>query len=420
MEIMRRWVVLGFILILTASSLLMIQTTAAQSVHVPSVPQFTLEPVGPSFDIPPTYTFNASTGMFDTNVGYHIQYSSVKIIIKNQAFANQSNVDNLYYNVRIRPHDYPDSYWLELFSAGNDGFPIQTLSNYTIIPLPVEGAQVLGITIPTGAKTDIQVEAMIGHVGRNNTVTPYPYPYVFFGETSGWSSTQTVTIPATVSMSSVSESPSPTPSQNQSPAPIQIPRIMKNFSGTMDSYFFHGGIYAYTYNVSMSVETESNGEWVVDNSYQITWRISIVNFSPNAIQQPSNLSLIFHDPAVGISGNLRTIINQTSVTIGQDGFLKVEFTPDKAVNEADVRTTLLENENYSSQEQFKNGYWDQNFDIWINIVNSLATSPPVTASLMPSPTISEFPTWIILTPAMITILFAVLVSKRKRKILRNC
>lgn len=107
----------------------------------------------------------------------------------------------------------------------------------------------------------------------------------------------------------------------------QTPRIMKNFSGTMDSYFLHGGIYAYTYNVNISVETESNSEWVVNNSYQITWQISIVNFSFDAIKEPSNLSLTFHDPAVEISGNLRTIINQTSVTIGQDGLLKVEFTP---------------------------------------------------------------------------------------------
>ena len=204
---MRRKVPLLFVLLLVTSSLIMVESVSAQSEPVPSVPQFTLEPVGPSFDIPPTYTFNASTGMFDTNEGYHIQYSSVKIIIKNQPFSNQSDGNNFFYNVRIRPHDYPDSYWLELFSAGNDGFPIQTLSNYTIIPLPVEGAKVLGVTIPTGATTDIQVEAMIGHIGRNNTMIPYPYPYVFFGETSGWSNTQTITMPANVPLSSASPSP---------------------------------------------------------------------------------------------------------------------------------------------------------------------------------------------------------------------
>jgi len=93
--------------------------------------------------------------------------------------------------------------------------------------------------------------------------------------------------------------------------------------------------------------------------------------------QTATFQLIFHDPVARISGNLRTLISQTSVTIGQDGFLKVEILPDMPINQAaDIQTTLLEDENYSSQEQFKNGHWDQNFDIWINIVDSLVTLPP--------------------------------------------
>lgn len=187
----------------------------------------------------------------------------------------------------------------------------------------------------------------------------------------------------------------------------QTPYVSKNFSGTMDSYFLHGGMYAYTFNVSMSIETEANGEWMVGNSYQLSWRISIVNFSPGAIKQPSNLSLTFHDPLVRISGNLNTIINQTSVSIGKDGFLKVEFTPDKPANQVDVQTLLLEDENYSSQEQFKNGHWDQNFDIWANIVDSHVTSSP-----MPSPTVPEFSLLVIL-PLFITILFIAVILRHR-------
>jgi hypothetical protein len=202
---------LGLILILaiTISSLIIIKSTVAQSISKPSLPEFTIMPVGPSFDIPPTYSFNSNTGLFDANDGYHIQYSTVKIIIKNQPFSNQSVDDNLYYNVRIKPNNYPDSYWQEIFSAGADGYPIQTLPNYTTIPLAVEGTQTIGTIIPTGASTDIQIEAMIGHIGRNNTMSPYPYPYVFFGETSGWSNTQTVTLPPKTAFTA-SPSPSPT------------------------------------------------------------------------------------------------------------------------------------------------------------------------------------------------------------------
>jgi hypothetical protein len=175
----------------------------------PKVPEFTIVPTGPSFDIPPTYYFNSNTGQFDSNDGYHIQFSTVKIIIKNQPFTNQSFNDNFYYNVRIKPHNYQDSYWQELYSAGADGYPIQTISNYTIIPISVEGTQALGVIIPTGETTDIQVEAMIGHIGRNNTMVPY-YPYVFFGETSGWSNIQTVTLPPKIAFTT-SPNPTPTP-----------------------------------------------------------------------------------------------------------------------------------------------------------------------------------------------------------------
>jgi hypothetical protein len=185
----------------------MVESAFAQTTLKPSVPEFTIEPVGPSFDIPPTYSFNSSSGLFYVNDGYHFQFSTVKINIRNQPFTNQSNIDFLYYNVRIKPHNYPDSYWQELFSAGYDGYPVQTPSNYTVIPLPVEGTQVLGVTLSAGATTDIQVEAMVGHIGRNNTMTPYPYPYVFFGETSGWSNTQTVTLPP---KTPITPSPSPT------------------------------------------------------------------------------------------------------------------------------------------------------------------------------------------------------------------
>lgn len=187
----------------------------AQTITKPTIPEFTVELTGPSFDLPPTYSFNSSTGLFDPNIGYHIEYSTVKITIKNQPFSNQTNYDYLYYNVRIKPHNYPDNYWLELYHAGADGYPIQTLSDSTTIPLPVEGAQALGTTIPTGATTDIQVEAMIGHIGRNQTMVPYPYPYVFIGETSGWSNTQSVTVPPKTPFSTPSSwHPSSTPTAN--------------------------------------------------------------------------------------------------------------------------------------------------------------------------------------------------------------
>jgi hypothetical protein len=76
----------------------------------------------------------------------------------------------------------------------------------------------VGIVIPTGTQTDIQVEAMIGSIGRqfnpNATSQIDMYPYVFTGETSGWSNAQTVTLPANTPLS-----PNPTPSPAATPTP---------------------------------------------------------------------------------------------------------------------------------------------------------------------------------------------------------
>ena len=212
------------VILSVASIILSIELTLAQTIPKPSVPEFTVQPIGPSFDIPPTYSFNASNGMFYVNEGYHFQYSTVEVIIKSQAFTNETNVDHLLYNVRLKPHNYPDSYWDELFNPNRDGFPIQGRSNYTIIPIAAEGATELQYQIPAGATTDIQVEAMIGHIERgfngNATNQIEMYPYIFVGQTSGWSNTQTVTLPPKVPFTSSSNStqtPAPSPTVPELP-----------------------------------------------------------------------------------------------------------------------------------------------------------------------------------------------------------
>ena len=51
---MRKCVTLLLIVILTSSSLMLIESVFAQSMFEPSVPEFTLEFVDKSYDVPPT------------------------------------------------------------------------------------------------------------------------------------------------------------------------------------------------------------------------------------------------------------------------------------------------------------------------------------------------------------------------------
>jgi hypothetical protein len=213
---------LTLIIAMSCLALLTTKPADAQTITEPSVPEFTIEPVGPAFDIPPTYSFNASSGLFYMNEGYHFEYSTVEVRIKNQAVTNPTNNDHLVYNVRLKPHNYPDSYWYELFNPNRDGFPIQTNANVTMIPIAAEGAKETAFQIAAGATTDIQVEAMFGHIERgfnpNATNQIEMYPYVFVGQKSGWSDTHTVTLPP---KAPIGLSPTTTPTSYQTP---DIPR----------------------------------------------------------------------------------------------------------------------------------------------------------------------------------------------------
>ena len=200
--------------------------TELEPLTKPLIPEFTVEPIGPSFDIPPIYSTDPDTGEIAIKEnGYHVEYSAVVITIKNQPFSPSFTSTGIqatyfYYNIRIKEHYLPDSYWNQLYRA-EEGFPLQSNSNYTKIAIPVEHVpRVWGRVIGTGTQIDIQVEAMIGIIHRqlnpNATGLLDMYPYVFTGETSGWSNTQTVNLPANTPLNpKVTPEPSPSPTQPQ-------------------------------------------------------------------------------------------------------------------------------------------------------------------------------------------------------------
>jgi len=206
------------ILILAVSILIRAKPAFAQTptpppIPTPSVPEFTVQPVGPSYTVPTTYSLNSTTGQVVAQIGYLVEYSYVVVTIKNQPY--NSSYGSLYYNIQISKHDANS--WTDLYQPYNPdiegpGYPTQSDSDYTNISIPVNNGQNGYITIPpVGGQTDIQVKAMIGNVvrlssGINN--------WAFEGETSGWSNTETVTLPATTHLS-----PTPTPSSSYTSTP---------------------------------------------------------------------------------------------------------------------------------------------------------------------------------------------------------
>jgi hypothetical protein len=253
MDRVSKWFSLLLVVILAASSLMMIESANAQSTSKPSVPEFTAKYVDRSYNTQPTYGLDQYTGKtVITKPSEHVDNRTIEIEIKNQLFApftdqNGNNI-NLLYNVQ-----YKGSFgknWTSMFGErsewagtvdpyGTYGFPTQdSSSQYTTISYSLPWNVVDG-------KMDIQVEALKGYTNR--TIDPSRahilwsvYIYTFYGEESGWSNTQTVTIggasastpnptsPTTSTLtptSTLTKSPTPTPTVPEFPS-LTIPLIL--------------------------------------------------------------------------------------------------------------------------------------------------------------------------------------------------
>ena len=235
-----------FLILIMAFSclnLLVIKSASAQTIPIPSVPEFTVSFVNSSYTTPitTTQTTNPFTGQQVTQKsgGQYVENLSIDVIIKYEPYAPvtlpNGTVIQLYYTVQTKGHfeewqpvlDPPDGYDSATVQASTTG---NTIVNF--------GANPGGLTIPVGGEEDFRVEAKAGYM------TPYGVEFFVMGYTletvtnSSWSSTQTITMPENIPLSptSVPTSPlSPTPvptSSTSSSAPTATPQNLKVGSQT--------------------------------------------------------------------------------------------------------------------------------------------------------------------------------------------
>lgn len=202
-----KYLSLCFVVILAVSILFVVKPSDAQTpvpsyipeptYPTPSIPEFTVQLIGPPFTKPTTYILNDSNGQIEAQIGYTNDYSSVKITVKNQPFNSFDSGFNgpvsLMYNIRIKNHQTSDG-WTEVYRA-YDGYPSQNSgSPSTELSFAIEGQMGLGSI--SGSQIDIQVQAMIGTVHR--MIVGGWAPWFLDGQVSGWSNTQMISIPANV------------------------------------------------------------------------------------------------------------------------------------------------------------------------------------------------------------------------------
>ena len=155
--------------ILSISSLILVESASAQSATKPNVPEFTLKYVDlGTYDVPPSTSpsTNPYTGE-TTNItisGYHVDNRTIELTIKNQPFTSyESNgqIINFFFNVRFK--GYYVQNWTNLYYT--EDYIVENYSSaYTKLSYSL--GRIFGELNPKG-QVDFQVEAIIGSVHRN-------------------------------------------------------------------------------------------------------------------------------------------------------------------------------------------------------------------------------------------------------------
>lgn len=200
-------------------TVLIVHPASAQTqLPTPSVPSYVLQYADGSYDVPTTQTIDPYTGETIIHQGYHVKQTNFEMVIENQL----NPIDDLYYAIEVKGHYSTE--WISFFDL-SEGLPKQDPSStQTIIQLGTLGEDSLilqgahkTIGIPANGKEDIQVQALIGSIGRNASAPMAPY--TFYGSKSDWSPVQTITVPSS------SLSPAPSPTIPELPWPAILPLI---------------------------------------------------------------------------------------------------------------------------------------------------------------------------------------------------
>ena len=233
---------LTVIVAMSCLTILTAKSASAQSIPIPSVPQFTVKFVDNSYYVPSvTYTTtDPYTGKqtMHTENGYYVQNDSIVISITNQPFTSYigSNytVISLFDAIRWKGHYANNWNYAQSADSGenNTYFQASSLnetSDALVLVFGVGGNSPIPSMPPStpfigieevgelGGQIDFQVMSFIGYYTTFEGYSPEPiiYPppvyFVYTGQSSEWSNTQTLTIPAsTSSNSTISTSPTPT------------------------------------------------------------------------------------------------------------------------------------------------------------------------------------------------------------------
>jgi hypothetical protein len=184
----------------------LIANPARAQISAPSVPEFTLQYVDRSYNIPPTYGTDPYTGeTIITSPAVHVDNRTIDVTIQNQPFTpyqDGNHTIQLYYNVRSKGHFAEFTSDSDYGSHSATGVQASTSSD-TVISFSIEYWN-----IPLGGQIDFEVQAFIGYTYYNEGAC-FTDNVVTVGE-SAWSSPQTISFGSGAVSTSAPSTPTPT------------------------------------------------------------------------------------------------------------------------------------------------------------------------------------------------------------------
>jgi hypothetical protein len=208
------------IVVMSCLTLLTSKPVSAQSISQPSIPEFTIQLVDHSYDIPSQTTTTIDQYTNKTTIttipGQHVKNITIDLTIKNQNCSKNinGNTSNIYYNIRSKGHygsewQYYSSFprytssptsGQATFAYGEMDVPTQSNSEYTIISLPA--------SYQVGDEVDFEVQAILGYQyaywDSYHGLIPVHKETLYF-QTSDWSQIKTFTVPANAQTPSIPE-----------------------------------------------------------------------------------------------------------------------------------------------------------------------------------------------------------------------
>ncbi|HLN90090.1 MAG TPA: hypothetical protein VK253_08490, partial [Candidatus Binatia bacterium] len=199
------------IIVLATPALLAVKSISAAT--NPSIPQFNVQYVDHSYNVPPVYGTDPYTGQtVMKSGGYRVDNRTVDITITNEPFIpykdpSSNNTVNFFYNVRSKGHfeDWNTATSIHIMSGLQ-----ASSSGYTLISFDIGYWNV-----PQGGQIDFQVQAVLSYVQNSYNGGCLTGSNTIVVAQSNWSPAQTLMIgtavPASATTPPISiETPDPT------------------------------------------------------------------------------------------------------------------------------------------------------------------------------------------------------------------